>query len=187
VTRRVVQLAAGLIVAAAMLGCPAPPTQTPPTRGPHNADTNGNGDATATHGDIATPDDGVWRPEPVSMRIYPSTRFVEEDGVPILEARLELFDAMGDSIKSSGAVRCELFALGDGERPTVGRRLYRWDIEMKTLDEQRRYFDPIIRGYVFRLKMDDVELVRRPTLLRVVFQPPRGPRLKTEGRVRTDW
>jgi hypothetical protein len=185
VTRRFLQLGAGLIVSAAMVGCPAPPTQTPPTRGPQNV--NGLNGASGALTDQTPPDHGVWHPEPVSLRIYPSTRFVEEDGVPILEARLELFDAMGDSIKSSGTVRCELFALGDGDRPTVGRRLYRWDIEMKTLDEQRRYFDPIIRGYVFRLKMDDIELVRRPTLLRVVFQPPDGPRLKTEGRVRTDW
>ncbi len=173
-----VQLGPGLALAAALLGCPsAPPTNVTisgPRGGPNASDP-------------AAPASGVWHPEPVSIRIYPSTRFVEEDGLPILEARIELFDAMGDSIKSSGAMRCELFALGEGERPAVGRRLYRWDIEMKSLDEQRRYFDPIIRGYVFRLKMDDLELVRRPTLLRIVFQPADGPRLKTEGRVRTDW
>jgi len=172
-----------------MLGCPAPPTQTPPTTGPgHDADSNGpRHDDRDDEAALAAPADAVWRPEPVSIRIYPSTRFVEEDGVPILEARIELFDEMGDSIKSPGAVRCELFALSEGERPTVGRRLYRWDIEVQTMEQQRRYFDPIIRGYVFRLKMDDIELVRRPTLLRVVFQPPDGPRLTTKGRVRTDW
>lgn len=148
--------------------------------------------ATTPAGERATATDGeeagdMWMPRPVSIRIYPSTRFVQEDGRPVLEARIELFDVMGDSVKSSGTLRCELFALGEGDRPTVGERLYRWDIELRTVEAQRRYFDPIIRGYVFRLKMDDMDLVRRPTLLRVTFQPPDGPRLRTEDRVRTDW
>ena len=132
-----------------------------------------------------TPKD--WQPKPVSIRIYPSTRFVEQDGKPILEARIELFDEMGDSVKSSGSIRLELFAIGEDERRTVGARLYRWDINQTTIDDQRRYYDPIIRGYVYRLELDDVELTRRPTLLRVVFQPTQGPRLVTEDRVRTDW
>ncbi len=107
--------------------------------------------------------------------------------MPILEARIELFDQMGDSIKRSGQVRCELFAAVGRDGRDAGPLLYKWDITLHTLEDQQRYFDPITRGYVFRLRIDNPELIRRPTLLSVVFQPESGDRLSTRGRVQTQW
>jgi len=107
--------------------------------------------------------------------------------VPILEARIELFDGMGDSVKASGTMRFALHALVGRESTQEGRLLYQWEQTLATLEDHQLHYDPIIRGYVFDLGIDDVALVRRPTLLKVVFTPPDGDRLRTEAEVETRW
>jgi hypothetical protein len=129
----------------------------------------------------------VWTPRPVALRIYPATRFVRERDFTLLEARIELFDPMGDSIKSSGRTRFELFAADPAPGIDVGRLLYSWDITLSTEDDQRRYYDPITRSYLVRLRLDSAQVTRRPVLLRVTFQPPTGQRLVAEGPVRINW
>lgn len=125
----------------------------------------------------------AWEPRPVSMRIYPSTQFVLEDGVPLLEARIELFDAMGDSIKGSGEARCELFASSGRGDGAIGERLYGWDITLRTLGDQRAFYDPITRGYLFRLKLDNMSPARQATTLRVAFTPSDGARMTDEVEI----
>ncbi len=129
--------------------------------------------------------DGAWLPRPVAIRIYPSTRFVRDQGVPLLEARFELFDAMGDSLKSSGQVRFELFASAAAPGVEVGRLLYSWDLTLTDLEDQRRYYDPITRGYLMRLRMESPRVQRGGVMLRTTFQPPTGQRLVDEKAVRT--
>lgn len=126
----------------------------------------------------------VWSARPVSVRIYPSTRFVLERDRPILEARIELFDQMGDPMKQSGQVRCELYAVSD-ESTGPGTLVHRWDVVMSTLEDQRLYYDPITRGYVYRLVIDEVGIARRPTRLQVVFETPDGRRLSTAAMIET--
>jgi len=174
-----------IVCALLLAGCQPPPQRSGPVSNtpPERRDKDTTPPATQT----PKPASKHWTPRPIAIRIYPSTRYVQEQGQAILEARIELFDAMGDSIKGSGQVRCELYALGEGDRATVGARLYNWEISLNTLDEHQRFYDPIIRGYVFRLKIDDIELTQRPTLLRVFFQPPGSDRLSTEGKINTDW
>lgn len=130
---------------------------------------------------------GAWQPEPVALRIYPSTRFVRERDTPLLEARIELFDEMGDSIKSSGQARFELFAAGFSPGIDVGRLLYSWDIALAKLEDHQRYYDPITRGYLLRLRLDSAQITRREVLLRVTFQPLEGGRLIDEQPVRINW
>ena len=125
----------------------------------------------------------AWMPKAVSMRIYPSTQFVREDGVPLLEARIELFDAMGDSIKGPGNVRCELFASSGRGDGALGERLYGWDIGLHTLADQRAFYDPITRGYLFRLKLDSIAPARQATTLRVAFTPTDGARMSDEAEI----
>ena len=131
--------------------------------------------------------DGAWEAAPVAMRIYPSTRFVREKGVPMLEARIELFDEMGDSIKSSGHVRFELFAAGDAPGIDTGQMLYSWDIPLVDLEDQRQYYDPITRGYLLRLETRSTAVAEQQVLLRAMFQPPEGERLTDEQPVRARW
>ena len=129
----------------------------------------------------------AWQPEPVALRIYPSTRFVQQSGQAALEARIELFDQMGDSIKAAGRIRFELFATAAPGPGMRGLRLYTWNVEMLTLEDQQQYFDPITRGYLFRLKLDNLSITRRATLLHITFTQVGGLRLETQALVKTDW
>ena len=129
----------------------------------------------------------AWQPSPESLRIYPSTRFIREADMPLLEARIELIDAMGDSIKASGRARFELRASGENPGVREGRLLYSWDIDITDLEDHRRYYDPITRTYLLRLQLTDAALTRRQVLLRVTFQPVTGERLSDEQPVRLAW
>jgi hypothetical protein len=123
----------------------------------------------------------TWRPTPVAMRVYPTTRFASERDRPVLEARIELFDQMNDSIKGVGRFRLELFAGDDRTASQLARRLYRWDVNLQTLDDHRRFYDPVTRSYLFRLEIDDLSIASRATLLEVSFLPIDGPRLETRA------
>lgn len=129
-------------------------------------------------------DVAVWQPGPVALRIFPSTRYVQEQGQPLLEARIELLDAMGDSIKAAGQMQLELFA-SDPAGLTLGRRLYLWNAAVLTLEDQREHYDPITRTYLFRLELDDLAVTQRPTVLRATFVPAAGgKRLQTQAAMR---
>jgi hypothetical protein len=128
----------------------------------------------------------AWVPRPVALRIYPSTRFVNEGDTTLLEARIELFDQMGDSIKSSGQLRFELHGGGTAGLDT-GRLLYSWEVALADLEDQRQYYDPIVRGYLMRLRLDSDQISRSRVELRVTFQPVLGERLTDAQPVRISW
>jgi len=179
-----------MVMAAAVSGCPSAPR---PDGGGTKPPTEGDGAGAAPAQSAAGGQREAWAPRPEAVRIYPSTRFVmkrhevTDELVPILEARIELFDAMGDSIKASGTARFALHAMVGRDSTQEGRLLYEWEQTLSTLKDHQLHYDPITRGYVFDLGIDDVELVRRPTLLKVVFQPIDGARLRTEAQVETRW
>ena len=112
---------------------------------------------------------------------------MQQSGQAALEARIELFDQMGDSIKAAGRIRFELFATAAPGPGMRGLRLYTWNVEMLTLEDQQQYFDPITRGYLFRLKLDNLSITRRATLLHITFTQVGGLRLETQALVKTDW
>lgn len=114
--------------------------------------------------------DGHWQLTPARMRIYPSTRFINESKNGILEARIEFFDSMGDSVKAIGKIHFDLFATVHGKEPLLGQRLFTWEADLLTLAEQRRYYDPITRTYRFPLEVHSLPSARSPTMLRVSFK-----------------
>ena len=118
---------------------------------------------------------------PVAMRVYPSTRYATEADRPVLDARIELFDQMNDSIKGVGRFRFELFAGDDRTAAQLARRLYRWDVNLHTLAQQRQYYDPVTRSYQFRLQIDDLSIAQKATLLEVTYLPLEGQRLETKA------
>ncbi len=134
-----------------------------------------------------TLDADAWTAQPTAIRIYPTTRFVGENGVLLLEARIEVFDQMGDSFKTSGAVRLEISAAGETPGVTTGQLLYRWDLVLNDLEAQQKFYDPVTRTYLFRLKIDNADVTQRRTRLGVTWQPPAGPRLTDEQAIRLDW
>ncbi len=124
----------------------------------------------------------VWRLVPWSMRVYPSTRFtVQDTGWAILEARIELTDEMGDSVKGIGRFRLELFSRGPAGSADTGQRLYSWNVATTSLADQRRYYDPITRAYLFRLKLDETDTFKRDSLLKVLFTASDGSRLEAQA------
>jgi len=128
----------------------------------------------------------VWRPRAESLRVYPSTRFVEQGGQTLLEARIELLDQMGDAIKSAGTARFDLFASDESGR-ALGQRLYEWRIALDTLQDQRNHFDSVTRTYRFRLRLDTEAPTEEPTVLRVTFQRAAdGKRLAAQAPIRLE-
>lgn len=128
-----------------------------------------------------------WQPLPVSIRVYPSTRFIKESGRAVLEARFELYDDMGDPVKSAGTFRIELLSVDEALGNAPRRLLYTWNAEVLTLDQQREHYDPITRGYLFRLGVDDLRIARQVTLLKVTFSPVDRARLDAEAVIKSDW
>ena len=128
----------------------------------------------------------IWQVGPVRMRVYPSTRFVEDQDFSMLEARVELLDEMDDSVKGVGEFRIEIFDRPRGGNPGVGQRRYSWDVSALTLADQRRHYDMITRSYLFRLKLEDQATAHRETVLQVTFISPEGKRLKTRSDLPID-
>ncbi|MEZ6193555.1 MAG: hypothetical protein R3C45_19980 [Phycisphaerales bacterium] len=128
-----------------------------------------------------------WRPEVKSIRVYPSTRFIRESGRAILEARFELYDEMGDPLKAAGTFQVELYSIDESLGNAPQRLLYTWSADTLTLDQQREHYDPITRGYLFRLGVDNLKAARQATLLKVAFTPAGRPRLEAEAVIQTDW
>lgn len=131
------------------------------------------------HGTVASSD--TWQPRPTQLRFYPTTRFVRRANTPVLEARIELLDQMGDPVKAAGTVSFELVEAPNPLGGGMKRRLYSWEgIELLTLDHQRTYYDAISRGYRFHLRLDNYELSEYSTLIKVTFTPVVGERLNDQ-------
>ena len=94
---------------------------------------------------------------------------------------------MGDSLKSSGDYLIELYSVDETQGNVPRRLLYKWNTQVLTLSEQREHYDPITRGYLFRLGIDDLKIAKQATLLRVSFKPQDQPRLSAESVIRSDW
>lgn len=134
-----------------------------------------------------TADGGAWRPEPTAVRVYPSTGFVTLGGDTLLEARIEVLDQMGDPAKASGVMRLELFAASASQASHLsGRRpphLYVWRVPIRTIEQQERFYDPITRTYLLRLRLDNPAHAREPVLLRVTFLAADGSHLRAQAVV----
>lgn len=125
------------------------------------------------------PEKVYWLPVPKEMRIYQTTRFVREAGQPILEAHIRFFDEMGHAVKGAGMLHFELLR-GDHERAGIGRRLYKWDAKLLTLEDQQSFFYSITNGYLFRLKIDALPIASKRTTFRATLIGPDNLRLESQ-------
>ncbi len=128
-----------------------------------------------------------WVSRPVAMRVYPTTRFVKQGEQAVLEARVELFDEMGDSVKGAGEMRLELRDAAPGNRGGAEALLYTWTVSLMTLEDQQRYYDPVTRCYLFHLKLDELPAARRNPVLGVFYTMTDNQRFTAEAPVKTDW
>jgi len=123
----------------------------------------------------------AWWPRPVSVQVFPSTRFVREGQAIILEARVQLTDELGDSIKAPATYYFDLNAGPAGQ--SAPRRLFSWQINVTSLEDQVEFFDPVTRSYLFRLRVTDISQVRDAAQLSVVAVPDGGDRLGASAPV----
>ena len=129
-----------------------------------------------------TPQPGAWLPAPVRIRVYPASRFATDPDskTVVLDARIELFDEMADSVKGAGQFHFELLNNPRRESTALERRLYSWDVPMLTLEQQRKAYDKVTQTYLFRLKMDDLFFPTKDTTLKATFTPSGGQPLRDE-------
>lgn len=97
---------------------------------------------------------GVWQPVAQKIRIYPSSRFILTESRPALEARVELQDEMGDSLKAPGTFHLELLKEPAARRDVMEEKLYSWDVPLNTVEDQQTYFESVTRTYRFVLRLD---------------------------------
>jgi hypothetical protein len=126
-----------------------------------------------------------WAFRPVSMRVHPFTSLVMDRDIGlVLDARIELVDAMGDTSKGLGTFRFELYAdqLTEG-REGEGQRLYFWEGSVATLDETRQHYDSITRTYAFKLQLHESPQRNRQLRLAVQFDGVWGKRLTAASAI----
>lgn len=97
----------------------------------------------------------LWIAHPQKLRIYPSSRFIVADQGPALEVRIEMLDEMGDSVKGAGGMHMELLEAVKQHRDALEKKLYSWDVPLKTIEDQQSYFESVTRTYHFVLRLDE--------------------------------
>lgn len=83
---------------------------------------------------------------PVTMRVYPLTHLDRlADGTPAIICHVEMTDAWGDTVKSTGQLTIQLFGpVGQGGS-AVDR--FRWDVNLEDLRTNAALFDRATRTY----------------------------------------
>ena len=123
----------------------------------------------------------LWQPKPQDVRIYPSSRFILTEQRPALEARVELKDEMGDSLKSAGSFHLELLKETGARRQAMQEKLYSWDVPLNTIADQQSYFDSVTRTYRFVLRLDRQISPDDQLILAITFKRLDGALLKTQA------
>ena len=174
VARQVVGFLGGL----GILGCASAP-------GPDHDPTDGATPAGMTSsglGDAQTSDWPFW---PQALRIHPLTRLAVDakSGRSIIEVRLEFLDPEGHTTKGVGQVRIDLAAGGSGADSSPPIATWNWDLRDRSVN--RRFYDDVTRTYLFRLKVESLELGPQPEL-RAYFLSASGPRLQATQTLRVE-
>lgn len=144
------------------------------------------GDQVATSAADADGREPVWNFRAAQIRVYPSSRFKLREGAAVLDLRLELTDDMGDAVKAVGQAQVELYQGGEPNRPSLDRKLYVWQIPLRTLTHQRMHWDSITRAYVFQLVLDEIPQRSRYATVVVNLTLEDGRRLNTRQVIAVD-
>ncbi len=174
VGRQVVGFLGGL----GILGCASPP-------GPANVPSDGPtllGPNSSWISENQTSDWPFW---PEALRIHPLTRLAVDakSGLSILEVRLEFLDPEGHTTQGVGQVRIDLAASGSGADSSPPIATWNWDLRDRSVN--RTLYDDVTRTYLFRLKVDALEL--GPQLeLRAYLLSATGQRLQAAHTLRVE-
>jgi len=152
-----------------------------------------------------SPSDGTnagpaWFPRAVDLRVHPATRYIEDHGELLLEARVELLDQQGEPIKDVGRFICELGEVdGNGNIVTVGgrQRVLHFELDVLTPEQHAEYWDPVARAYIVPMQVGpaDRDFTTGLTRLWVTFRPawpgadqvPASTADRVPVEIRVDW
>ena len=123
----------------------------------------------------------AWVAQPYKLRIYPSSRFIIADQGPALEARIELLDEMGDSVKGAGVLHMELLEAVKQNRDAMNKKLYSWDVPLTTIHDHESYFESVTRTYRFVLRLDEQFADDVQVTLAISFQRDDGVVLQAKA------
>lgn len=117
-----------------------------------------------------------WFPRAVDLRVHPATRYVEDHGELLLEARVELLDQQGEPIKDVGSFYCELAAVDENGQLVMVEgqpRMLKFSLEVMTAAQHAEYWDPVARAYIVPMQIDeaDRDFTGGLTRLWVTFRP----------------
>lgn len=94
----------------------------------------------------------AWAFAPTSARVHPLTRVVtDQRGRAAIDLHVELTDRWGDTVKSTGKLRLELFRVAPGVDASRQRERT-WEIDLSNLSRNAELFDPATRTYRVRLE-----------------------------------
>lgn len=174
VGRQVVGFLGGL----GILGCASAP-------GPNHDPTDGATPAGLNSSGLGDAQTGDWPFWPQALRIHPLTRLAVDakSGLSIIEVRLEFLDPEGHTTKGVGQVRIDLAAGGSGADSSPPIATWNWDLRERSVN--RRFYDDVTRTYLFRLKVESLELGPQPEL-RAYFLSAAGPRLQATHTLRVE-
>lgn len=95
---------------------------------------------------VVRTEDGLAVPGPFApkaMRIHPLThQEIGAEGNARVVLHVELKDAWGDTVKGIGRIQAQVWR--DGESP---ERSVKWDVDLRSLDDNARFYDPATRTY----------------------------------------
>jgi uncharacterized protein involved in exopolysaccharide biosynthesis len=118
------------------------------------------------------------------MRITPLTRLTIDGptGLPVIEARVEFLDSQGVTSRAVGSIRFELL---DTSLPNEQTPVQKKEQQLRTVEENQRFFDVVTRTYLFRLEIVPERWPTEP-LLKAVFTSADGQVLEATRRLRSD-
>lgn len=89
---------------------------------------------------------------PVRIQVHPLTHLdVDQDNVVRLICHIELKDRWGDTTKSRGLLRLELYRPVEAARPDLQTQELSWELDLRDLELNAALFDPATRSYRLQL------------------------------------
>lgn len=143
----------------------------------------GRGQVTAIDDTEAEALKGVYGPRKLEVLPFTKIRSFDDDAIPDgVEVSLRPLDAMGDPTKIYGTFIFELYQYRDASGQRAGQRLETWSQAVRTVDDQKRFWDRVTSTYIFQLTWEGGEFPQpnKKYLLAVSYQAPGEKRLFAE-------
>ncbi len=117
---------------------------------------------------------------PKKIDILPFTKPVsfDDDAIPDgIEVVLRPLDTFGDQTKAVGLFRFELYQAKKASADPRGERLGIWEVDLNSIESQKKHWDRITRTYHFKLGWAGERVKAGRYVLEVTHMSPWGKRL----------